>query len=244
MQCLEAGNSENTPIIFLHGMGTGPSAWQPQLDDLSQRYYVLAPFLPGYGEEAGAFSFETVREQISRLIERKVNAPVHLCGLSLGALVALDFVNVYPEQIRTITLSAGFVKLTDEAREQQRQSAHYVRSFDSQAFAEKVLSQLTRDVPSAFKSQALQEIASLSPTTLADLFELDFDASGWIAEVDKPALVLCGGEDKHNLELSKTLAEHLPRATFDLIAGAGHVANLDAPRVFTEKLERFIRRHS
>ena len=224
-------------------MGTGASAWQPQLDSLSQRYYTLAPFLPGYGEEGGAFSFKASREQLSNLIRQKVDAPVHLCGLSLGALVALDFVNTHPGQVRTLTLSAGYINLTNAAREQQRQSAEYVRNFDPKTFADDVLPQLILDVPHAFKSQALKEITALNSTALANLFELDFDASDWIAKVDKPALVLCGEKDKHNFELSEILAERLPHATFDLITGAGHIANLDAPTIFTEKLERFISKY-
>ena len=239
MTHIEAGNPDNPPIILVHGMGTGASAWEPQLASLSEDYYVVAPFLPGYGEQEGRFSLEAARAVLKELVEG-MNSSVHLCGLSLGALVALDFANAQPEYVSSLILSAGFVKLGDEMLEQQHQSAAYMRGFDPDTFQAEALPQLARDVPEPFKAQAIKEISLLTPESLASIFELDFDASAWIADIDKPALVLCGAEDKHNLELSKELAEQLPHARFELIPNAGHIANLDTPEVFTAELREFI----
>jgi pimeloyl-ACP methyl ester carboxylesterase len=55
-----------------------------------------------------------------------------------------------------------------------------------------------------------------------------------------PTLVLCGSRDRHNLPLSRALADILPNARLELIEGAGHVANLDQPGRFTQALERFL----
>jgi 3-oxoadipate enol-lactonase len=237
---LEAGNPERDPIVLLHGMGTGASAWQPQLDALSESYHVLAPFLPGYGSSPGLFNLSEAREAVASLIEKRVQAPVHLCGLSLGALVALDVAHTHPKLVRSLVLSAGFVFLSKEMIEQRRASAKAIRTFEPSTFADKVLPQLIQDVPESFQMQALQEIGGLTPESLAGLIALEFDARDWIYSISAPALVLCGDKDEINLPLSQELAEQLPRATFETVPSAGHVANLDAPEAFTSKLQRFV----
>ena len=45
----EAGDGE--PALFLHG--EGPPAWTPFHDALAERYRVIAPAHPGYGESTG-----------------------------------------------------------------------------------------------------------------------------------------------------------------------------------------------
>jgi 3-oxoadipate enol-lactonase len=55
-----------------------------------------------------------------------------------------------------------------------------------------------------------------------------------------PVLVLVGENDWANGRLSRKLADQLPNAELEVVPGAGHVANLDAPDAFTEALRRFL----
>ncbi len=55
-----------------------------------------------------------------------------------------------------------------------------------------------------------------------------------------PTLVLCGERDRINLKLSRRLAEGLPDARFEVVPGAGHVANLDNPEAFNTLLREFL----
>src|SRR5271165_552487 len=50
VRVLEGG--KGAPVLFLHGAG-GLLAENPFLDRLAQRYHVLSPELPGYGESSG-----------------------------------------------------------------------------------------------------------------------------------------------------------------------------------------------
>jgi pimeloyl-ACP methyl ester carboxylesterase len=55
-----------------------------------------------------------------------------------------------------------------------------------------------------------------------------------------PVLVLVGADDWANQRLSRKLADQIPGAQLELIPGAGHVANLDAPDAFNEALRSFL----
>jgi 3-oxoadipate enol-lactonase len=63
------------------------------------------------------------------------------------------------------------------------------------------------------------------------------------AAIDVPTLVLCGEADKVTPpELSTELAALIPGASSELIAGAGHISNLERPAEFDAAVERFLSR--
>ena len=65
MDFLETGNLEQSTLVLLHGMGTGASAWQPQLEALGEHYHILAPSLPGYGSRPGPFTLTSASEAVA-----------------------------------------------------------------------------------------------------------------------------------------------------------------------------------
>ena len=73
-----------TPLILLHGIGTGPGAWGPQIEALAPEREVVAPDLVG----AYARGWEAALDEVRRLTTQ--HREVDLCGLSLGGLIALQ----------------------------------------------------------------------------------------------------------------------------------------------------------
>ena len=59
--------------------------------------------------------------------------------------------------------------------------------------------------------------------------------------IDAPTLVLCGEADKVTPPaLSDELASMIPRARVEIIAGAGHISNLERPAEFNAHVEQFL----
>lgn len=56
---------------------------------------------------------------------------------------------------------------------------------------------------------------------------LDFTAQ--LSGILCPVHILCGEKDSANLKASKKLNEILPKATLQIVPGAGHEINKDAP---------------
>jgi 3-oxoadipate enol-lactonase len=57
-----------------------------------------------------------------------------------------------------------------------------------------------------------------------------------------PTLVLCGANDKSRLPASRLMASSIPHAELQVIAGAGHIWNLEQPDVFGKTLLTFLSR--
>jgi 3-oxoadipate enol-lactonase len=216
-----------TPLIFLHGIGTGPSAWKPQVEALSLDREVVSPNLVGL-PWLGAI--EAIRELVAD------RAPVDLCGLSLGALLALDAAAARPNDVRRLAVCAGFQRLPRGIQRRVRIAAWAMRPVPARLLHR----QLTSDLPSGYRARAVEEIAAFGSGQLSRLmraaaeFEVDPKA------ITAPTLVLCGARDRANLPLARLLAEALPVATLAVVPDAGHVANLDNPSAFTAILADFL----
>ena len=191
---------------------------------------MLAPFLPSYGPQPGPFTLHRAVEMVvALLLTDNVPTPAHVCGRSLGALVAMEPARLHPELVRTLALSAGFITIPDELQAAREASAEALRSFGPDVFSQQVLPSLTVDVPEAYRAQALVDISGLSRESVAGLIAMKFDASEWVDELVMPVLALCGERGDISLPLSRELADSLPKGQFEVIPEAAHVANLDAP---------------
>jgi len=219
------------PLVFLHGLGTGPSGWKPQLEAFGASRAVLAPAL----ELDSAFDFEA---EARRVLGDLDAARIDLCGLSLGALVALRAAVDAPNRIRRLAVSAGFASLPRRLALLQLALGGATRLMPARLLRD----QLCAGVPGPHRETAKLETAQLDGRAIRHAFREGrrFDVSAALERLTMPVLVLVGADDWANQRLSRRLAGQLPSAELEVIPGAGHVANLDAPDAFNEALRRFL----
>jgi pimeloyl-ACP methyl ester carboxylesterase len=206
------------PLVLLHGLGTGPGGWRPQVNAFSPTREVIVPPLA------------TVEDVLDAL-----EPDFDLCGLSLGALVGLRYAAEHPGRIRRLAVCAGFERLPWHLQAVQRTIAVAMRVVPSA----RVHKGLVSGVPEPHRRAALEETAHLGR---ADLSRIMRDGASFSLSCMPavPVLVLCGERDRVNLALSRRLAEALPDARFEPVPDAGHVANLDNPHAFTALLQDFL----
>ena len=87
------------PLVFLHGLGTGPEAWEPQRAHFAASRTVIAPRIREIADAAPA---------IDAVIAATGTADV--CGLSLGGLAALQYAATH-EGVRRLIVCAAFSHL-------------------------------------------------------------------------------------------------------------------------------------
>ena len=205
-------------VILIHGSGHKASSWQKTISFLDHQEDILCPELSAIlnGREA---SFPNLRAAFAQYCAQ-TSGPVHLCGLSLGGILALDYALEHPENVKTLVLIG---------------TPHKVPKF---AFA--LQNVVFRLLPkSTFTSMAFDK---------KDTFALgnsmkNLDFSGRLGEVQCPTLILCGEKDGANLKSARFLAGHIPGAELQVLENTGHVVNEENPRALAERLNAFYGRH-
>lgn len=221
-------------LMLLHGLGTGPSGWQPQVDALDGTRPIAVPNLT----TSYAAGWDAVIANAVQAVHEAAQeyGPVDVCGLSMGAVLALHIAATAPRDVRRVVCCAGFVRLPATLRLVQRVLSLLMRSVP----ASKLIGQLTAEVPTPYRERAQRELGQLSARAIAALVRatatVDIDARAILV----PVLVLCGAEDSANLSLSRVLAAELPNAHLVVIRAAGHVLNLDAPADVTAAITAFL----
>lgn len=98
-------------IVFLHGGNVANWMWDPQVRALAD-FRVLTPHLPGFGGKAGEdwVSLESTADAMAAFITSHAGpGPVHVVGLSLGAVVALHLAARHPELASSVLVSGAVV---------------------------------------------------------------------------------------------------------------------------------------
>src|SRR3954467_324808 len=106
----EAGNA-GLPIVFLHGVGSDKSVWHPQLDHFGRSRRAIAFDYPGYGDSDPAPEGTTRDDYAAAVLAAMSGVGVdraHICGLSLGGVVAIAMHHAAPERCASLILADTF----------------------------------------------------------------------------------------------------------------------------------------
>ncbi len=199
-------------VVFLAGLGQPLDVWDPIIKRLPAGLEGIAIPMPldeGFSIESGA-------HQLRHDLDAAGIAHAHLCGLSLGAMVALKFAAEFPARTDRLILSGGQVH-------------HNAAVVWAQIAA-------TRLIPESFGFGATTRAEAIRG--LRAILHMDLRAD--MSCIQATTLVLCGRRDIENLGASREMADGIVDAELDIIAGVGHVWNKTHPTLFTEKISAFL----
>ena len=241
----DAGGGGATPIVFLHGVGSDKSVWHPQLAHFGRDRRAIAFDYPGYGDSDPAPHGTTRDDYAAAILFAMTELGVeraHVCGLSLGGVIAIALHHAAPERCASLILADTFAKHPDGRAIYDRSTA---ASGDMRAMAEArtdVL--LAQPIDPAVRAEVIETMAKIDPAA----FRIGAEAV-WLADqaaraqaIRVPALVICGAEDTVTPPaLSHALAQLIAGARYEEIERAGHLTNLERPDAFNAAVEGFIR---
>ena len=200
--------------LYLHGLGQKPDSWNRAIKETkvsgSSISLSLAEMLEGkdvtYKELYSAFS-EVCEKEDEEIV---------LCGLSLGAVLALNYAIDHPDKIKALVLIAAQYKMPEKLLKFQN-----------------VLFRLMPN--SMFKQTGFTkaDVISLCGT----MAELDFTES--LHNVSCSVLIVCGEKDNANKKASKELACYLSKSSFYELLKTGHEVNIEAPEKMAMVLQKF-----
>lgn len=247
---------EGTPLLFLHGSGTGVTAaanWWLNLPSLSEGGRCIAIDSVGYGQTVVPDDIEYGIKEWVRHAVRVLDAldieKTWIIGNSIGGWVAMQFAIDYPERLLGIvSMGTGGAKKTAALSGHAKPdlSEPGIRRTLEQFVVDKTL--VTDELVSLRYSAALNDTASdrLRKVVAArdrdrDELPLDFDR---LAKIEIPVLLIHGMQDVV-IPVSRTheLQEVIPTADSHIFNQCGHWSQVERAEEFNQIVAAYLKRN-
>ncbi len=244
-----AGSGE--VVVLVHGFTLDTRMWEDQFLPLAQHFQVVRYDLRGFGKSAlptdEAYSHV---DDLNALLDRLDIPQAHLVGLSKGGGVALDYALTYPARVGRLvlidTVLGGFAWSSQSNAENGVIWQEAVRGGIPAAKA-------------AWLAHPLFAPGHRQPSVSARLAQIVGEYSGWhfvnpnperhleppaaarLGELAMPVLALVGEEDTPDFrQITDLIGQQAPRSRAMVVAGVGHMSNMEAPAAVTDALLAFL----
>jgi 2-succinyl-6-hydroxy-2,4-cyclohexadiene-1-carboxylate synthase len=248
------------PLLVLHGFTGRGSGWGRHAAVFAREFRVIVVDLPGHGRtetptDPTRASVERTADDLAAILRRDGLAPAHVLGYSLGARIALRLAVVHPASLRRLVLESPSAGLATESERRARRAADVARAvrlerdgieafidewerepvFASQAGlpparAARLRAERLRNRPAGLAA-SLRDAGQGSMESLHDR----------LARVRAPTLVIAGALDPVGLARAEGIADEIPGARLEVVAGAGHTPHLETPSTFRSLAISFLK---
>jgi pimeloyl-ACP methyl ester carboxylesterase len=223
-------------VVLVHSALGDSRLWKRQVPALSERFDVVAPDLPGWGESpmpAEPFSFV---DAVAELL------PGHLVGNSFGGAVALRTALAHQEVVKRLVLIGSGLPAWDWTEEMRDYFAAEEAAIDAGDLDAATEVNLEFWVARRHWDEVRpQQRRALELQSAHEEPEAIWPELAPLSSLQVPTLVIVGDDDKADFRaIAQHLAEEIPDADLAVVAGAGHLVGLDQPEELNALLLEFL----
>lgn len=216
---------------------------------------LLMPDLRGLGASpvvsaADPPSIATYADDLAHLLaEMDVKAPVVVCGLSMGGIIAFEFFRRHRALVAALVLCDTRPEPESDSgrslREQRAQSTERDGAAGVRAIAEAMIGSVCAPGVSApTRDRVLALMVDHPPDGVAAASRaLAGRADSWptLSTIDVPTLLIVGESDQiTSVELHRQMAAKIRGSRLTVITGAGHIPPMEAPAAFASAVSDFL----
>ena len=224
------------PLVLLSGIGD-KMGWTFQLPFFKEKMKVITHHNRGTGRSSRpnySYTIEMFLEDIRQLLEfLNIKEKIHLCGYSMGGIIAQYYVLKYPETVKTLILCATTSVPPGTGLKSIIEFHELIENYD---LDQKVKSYIAVTYLRPFKKrlrtdnelyEKIRKIVVEDPTTLQDFKNQaaaikNHDTRDSLHKILQPTLILVGEKDMALLESSRKLHEKIPNSKLEIIQNSSH----------------------
>ena len=242
------GPTTDAPVVLSHSLGSDRSMWEPQIADLRQGHTLVLVDTLGHGRSdspPGPYTIAQLGRSILAVADQERIEEFHFCGVSMGGQVGLWLAINHPGRVRSLVAAntAARIGTVDgwearveaiRAKGMDGMAAEIVSRFLAAGFTERHPARWERVVRTFLETDPEGYVACCQAVAECDLTDE-------VGGIEAPVLVVGGSEDL-STPPDQVAALHtaIPASELEVIPGAAHLSNLDAPSEFGALLRRFL----
>ncbi|MDR1003140.1 MAG: alpha/beta hydrolase, partial [Oscillospiraceae bacterium] len=242
-----SGKKQAEWTLFLHAAFVNHNMFQTQIDYFQDKYNILTLDIIGHGKSTKVRKGDSIDKMsvwISEILKIEKIEKVHIVGISLGAVLAQDFSNRYPEAVQSLSCFGGYDINTFDVKMQKENSVSQMLMMLKAMFSIKWFAKSNKKI-SAETAQAQKEFFDMniqfpkkSLMYLASLSSMVNVRQATPREY--PLLIGCGGRDiPMELSAVEMWKKNEPECCLIIFDEAGHCVNMDVPNQFNTAMEKF-----
>lgn len=251
-------HGEGDPLVFVHGGWVSGQMWEPQVERFADDHEVITVDVRGHGRtgptDRQRYSLPLFSEDLRKILEREEATDATLVGLSMGSHVAQRYAVDHDVQRAVLAATTRTVPPIPLTQLQKNVFApkpvmrSIIRSMGVRPYYESLLASI-RAIEGhpwvALRSQnrryVRSEIDTFGTEEYIKVFEALYDQEPpALDRVDAPTMLVHGDHESTSVVQQNRDIEADTGAVRIEVPDAGHLANLDNPRVFNAALESFV----
>jgi pimeloyl-ACP methyl ester carboxylesterase len=223
------------------------------MDGLPDIASIISVDLRGHGESYpfdGTYRMDLLAEDCHRLLDDlHVNAPVVVCGLSMGGYVTLALYRIYPELFNGMILtSTRSGSDSPEGKANRDAGVKNVQVHGVAYIVDNMLPKLVSPVTFASNKPLVNTIDDIMLETsvngvvgaLQGMRDRP-DSTPLLSQLQCPVLIVHGADDQLiPVSEAKLMHQQLPGSRLVVIPEAGHLPNLEQPELFNQAVREFL----
>ncbi|MGE3436551.1 MAG: alpha/beta fold hydrolase [Blastocatellales bacterium] len=246
------GEESGAPIILLHAFPLNQTMWDDQVKALRVERRVITFDWRGFGESAtGAEGAAISRfaDDLAGLLDQLGIDRTIICGLSMGGYAAFAFYRKYAKLVSALILADTRAQAdTEEGRQARYDVADLVRKSGPSALVETMIPRLLGETTLRNNPQVVDRVRRMIESNTAEgiaqaslAMAARGDSTDLLEQIDCPALVVVGAEDKLTPPSeAEKMSSAIRNAKFEIISGAGHLPNIEQPNDFNLVITKVI----
>ena len=229
-------------IIMLHGFGASKDNWPAFAKYFTDRYRVIVPDLPGFGDSTklrdGEFSITLEAEKV-HLFAKKLNlTKFHLIGHSMGGNIAGNYALMHPEMVKTLTLVDAArvispVKSEFDVLLEKGINPYMIKDEKDFDTFMKFMYYRPPYIPSFMKNYIANQLIktyALYEKSFNDGWEQSIFPESKICKITAPTLIIWGDSDKNfHISCARIFEKNIKNSTLVIIKECGHAPIMEKP---------------
>jgi 3-oxoadipate enol-lactonase len=241
-------------LVLLHGFPMDLGMWAAQIEALARHWQVIRFDARGLGTSApgdgdGLLSMERIADDGVALLDHLGVGQAVVGGVSMGGYVAFAWARRHASRLRGLILSNTRAEADGpEARRKRSLLAEEVRVRGVRAVADAFLPRVLGNTSKRTRPQLLAQVEAMMLAAprrgvidaLAGL-AARADSTSTLREIHVPTLVITGDEDEITpLAAAQTMHAGIRGSRLAVLAGTGHLSNLEDPAAWNATVSAFL----
>ncbi|MDO8124548.1 MAG: alpha/beta fold hydrolase [Candidatus Hermodarchaeota archaeon] len=235
---------EGYPLLLIHGLLSDLTSWRYQVDAFARHYRTIMVDLKGFGKSTKPhkeYRVHSHADDLFTLLQHLKITQTHVCGLSMGGMVAEVLVIKYPQLVRGLILADSAAMIANYAVSDR---LTLISEHDMNWFADwgtKKILRLASDEAQNHVREMIRRV-DRNDYRLAIISTAGFNIANELKKIQNPVLIIQGEKDETvPMWHAEQLKSWIPEAKFVIMKGASHMTPVDNPAEFNMLVLDFLK---